>query len=343
MRQLDSRKGTILRAVIVEYVSAAEPVGSELLAQKYDLGVKSATIRNELADLSDLGFLEQPHTSAGRIPSDQGYRYYVDNLIVNRDLGQSEKHKVKGASEDGDALQTLLRDTTKALSRLTHLLTAATVVRDANVSVRTAVVSALGPTQALLVLVLSNGHVENRMIECPPGLTLQDIGTANEALNSTATGKTLRWLTRNKQPALAGNPSLEKFVGVLWNSIRNIAKDLTRGKITTEGEEFLFAQPEFHRDALAFSELLEELKESDVLMDALSAPTDQPQAVTIGRENRHEKLHQLSVIRQAFFVGENEAGAIALIGPTRMRYETGIPLVNYTAKALSDSLTKFFG
>lgn len=340
MRHLDDRKGTILRAVIVEYVSAAEPVGSELLASKYELGVKSATIRNELADLSDLGFLEQPHTSAGRIPSDLGYRYYVDHLIVNRDLGPAEKQRIKS---DGDALQTLLRDTTKALSRLTHLLTAATIVRDVNVTVRTAVVSALGPSQALLVLVLSNGHVENRMIECPPGLTLQDIGKANEALNQTAIGKTLRWLTRNKAPGGSNNPALDKLVGVLWSTIRGMARDLTRGRVTTEGEEFLFGQPEFQRDAAAFSQLLEELKESDLLLDALSAPTDQPQAVTIGRENKNEKLHQLTVIRQAFFVGENEAGAIALIGPTRMRYDTGIPLVNYTARALSDSLTRFFG
>ncbi|HZH97405.1 MAG TPA: hypothetical protein VEX38_00420, partial [Fimbriimonadaceae bacterium] len=94
MAELDPRKQSILRAVVFEYVDAAEPVGSELLTQKYDLGVKSATIRNELADLSDLGYLEQPHTSAGRIPSDQGYRYYVDRLIIERAPDTNVKQRV---------------------------------------------------------------------------------------------------------------------------------------------------------------------------------------------------------------------------------------------------------
>jgi len=157
MPELDSRKQTILQAIIIEYVTAAEPIGSEALVQKYQLGVKSATVRNEMAEMSDLGFLEQPHTSAGRIPSDLGYRYYVDHLIVMRDVEEAAKHRVKNAVAEGDALQSLLRDTIRALSRVTHLLGAATTVRESQVTVLNAVVSALGPSKALLVLVLSNG------------------------------------------------------------------------------------------------------------------------------------------------------------------------------------------
>src|SRR3954447_6189397 len=121
MSELDPRKQTILRAIIVEYVDAAEPVGSEMLVQKYALGVKSATVRNKMAEMSELGYLEQPHTSAGRIPSDLGYRYYVDRLLQIPELAESAKSRVRGAAEDGEALQSLLRDTTRALSRLTHL------------------------------------------------------------------------------------------------------------------------------------------------------------------------------------------------------------------------------
>ena len=102
MPELDRRKQTILRAIIIEYVTAAEPIGSEALVQKYQLGVKSATVRNEMAEMSDLGFLEQPHTSAGRIPSDLGYRYYVDHLIVTQDLDTVAKNRVKDATDDGD-------------------------------------------------------------------------------------------------------------------------------------------------------------------------------------------------------------------------------------------------
>lgn len=342
MSELDPRKQTILRAVVFEYVTTADPVGSELLTQKYDLGVKSATVRNELADLSELGFLEQPHTSAGRIPSDLGYRYFVDKLIVRREPTPEAKQKVRQSADEGDALLNMLRETTRALSRITHLFTAATLVRDANVTVRNAVISALGPNQALLVLVLSNAHVENRMLDIPAGVTLQDIGQANELLTSACVGKTLRWFNRNKAPAVPQNAALEKFLSVVWSALRSVAKDISKSTITTEGEEFLFGQPEFQRDVAALADMLEHFKDSEILVDALNAPSDQPQHVVIGRENKFQQLHQLSVVRQTFHVGENEAGVIALIGPTRMQYEMSIPLVNYTAKVLTDSLTKFF-
>ncbi|HEY0866614.1 MAG TPA: heat-inducible transcriptional repressor HrcA [Fimbriimonas sp.] len=342
MRELDPRQQTILRAIVVEYVLTAEPVGSGALLEKYPLGVKSATVRNEMAEMSDLGYLEQPHTSAGRIPSDLGYRYYVDRLILKRELEQSTKQRVRDTTDEGDALQGLLRDTASVLSRLTHLLSVATTVRDADVTVRNAVVSALGPARALLVLILSNGHVENRMVDCPPGLTLDDVGLANEQLSAAITGRTLRQITRTKAPAGLGNLAIDRLLSTLWTSLRSMARDLTRGHTVVEGEEFLFGQPEFQRDVGSLSELLEQLTESDVLYEAVG-PGAGPRTVTIGRENRDERLRQLSVVRHSFYVGENEAGVIALVGPTRMRYEVSIPLVNFTANALSESLTRYYG
>ena len=196
----------------------------------------------------------------------------------------------------------MLTETTRALSRLTRLLTAATIIRDANLTIRNAIVSALSPTQAMLVLVLSNGHVENRLIEVPPGLTLQDLGKANEVVTKTATGKTLRWLAKNKPATTWDSPALEKLVGSIWMALRSISKELTRSSITIAGEEFLFGQPEFQRDMGALSDIVEALKHSDVLVDALTSP-ELPSAVTIGRENRQERLWQFSVVRRSFFVG----------------------------------------
>lgn len=340
--ELDARKQTILRAVVVEYVRGAEPVGSEMIATRYELGVKSATIRNELADLSDLGFLEQPHTSAGRIPSDLGYRYYVDRFIVEPELSADMRKQLKSTTEEGDALQELLSETTRALSRLTHLLSAATLVRNANLVVRSIVVSALGPKQALLVVVLSNGSVVNRMLEVPAELTLTDLGRVNEQLTTQMVGKGLRTVAKAKVSTPAPNATAgdQLLVGI-QNAIKSIAKEVAKVSVTTEGEEFLFGQPEFQRDAGAFAELIDSLKESDVLADAIQS--DQPQTVTIGREHRNKQMHQLSVVRQSFYVGEHEAGMIALVGPTRMAYDFSIPLVNFTARALSHSLTKFLG
>ena len=341
MSELDPRKQTILRAIIVEYVSAAEPIASEALVQKYELGVRSATVRSAMAEMSDAGYLEQPHTSAGRIPSDMGYRYYVDRLSAETEIEQTVLQKLRDTTAEGDALQEMLRETARALSRLTHLLAVATTVRDQKVTIKTAIVSALGPQQALLVIVLSNGHVENRMLECPAELTLQDVGVVNDQISQGLIGKSLKLISRLKPPLGARSASAEKLIGTIWSAVKQIARDQTRGKLITEGEEFMFAQPEFQRNIGTLNHLLIQLNDSDLLYEAVS--NEMSQVVTIGKENRHAPLHQLSIIRRSFSVGEDEAGVIAIIGPTRMNYDRGIPLVNFTARALSSSLTKFFG
>ena len=341
MDELAPRQRSILRAVIVEYVSSAEPVGSELLTHKSAFGAKSATIRNELAAMADGGYLAQPHTSAGRVPSDMGYRYFVDRLMAPVEPGTEERSKMRGAAREGDMLQLMLQDTTRMLSRMTHLLTASTVVRNAELEVRTVLLSAISPSQALLVLVLANGHVENRMVECPPGLTLQDIGAINESLGRAFVGKNLRQIGKAKAP-MEGMSVSERLLNQIYSTVRAVSRDLTKGVMAIEGEEFLLSQPEFKRDVTSTAELLESFRDTDLLRDALD-PAESGATVTIGQENRREALQSLSIVRQTFYVGEREAGSIAVIGPTRMHYEASIPLVNFSAKALSDALTKFFG
>ena len=339
MHELDSRKQRLLKAIVIEYVIGAEPIASDMLVQKYDLGVKSATVRNELAEMSELGYLEQPHTSAGRIPSDSGYRFYVDRLVVEKAIDLGQQKALKDASEDTEALQDLLRDTIKVLSRATNQLGVATTTKDSSITVRTALVSAMSSTQALLVVALSNGHIENRLIECPKNLTLEDLGATNEALCLHVVGKDLKSLTKSK-PLAADNPVREKLLAMIWVQLRTIAKQLTRGKLITEGEEFLFSKPEFQRDTGALSELFRQLDETDVLYDAVSPKAE---VVTIGKENRSEQMHRFSVVRKGYYIGSNEVGVVAIVGPTRMDYDGSIPLVNFTADALSRSLTRFFG
>lgn len=342
MEQLDPRKRSILRAVILEYIVNAEPVGSEALTTKYDLGVRSATVRNELAEMADLGFLEQPHTSAGRIPSDQGYRFFVNHLLELEKPSADVTAPVRTAAEEGDVLHEMLRETTRLLSRLTHLLSAATTINEAQLRVRHAVVTALGPESALLVLVLTNGHVENRLLECPPGLGLEDIGRVNERLRETVEGKTLRSLVRAKSPGLVPGGVAEKLLGNAMSVLRLAARDLTKGVVITEGEEFMFAQPEFQRDARALLELIEGITDEDVLTSIHALPDEPgvPQGVSIGREHRNERLRSFSVVRRTFYVGDEEAGTLALIGPTRMSYQSSIPLLDFTAEAVSSTLTR---
>lgn len=341
MDDLEPRKETILRAIVIEYVQSAEPIGSDALAQKYELGVRSATIRNEMADMAELGLLEQPHTSSGRVPSDLGYRYFVDRLIVHDHPESLARRTVQSASPDGDILVELLRSTAQALSKLTHLLSVATTTRNRAISVKTAVISALGPNQAFFVLVFSNGHVENRMLECPVGITLADVGLVNDLLQKLILYSDLKVLSKAKAPPAPNGSAAEKLLNLVWYTLRGIAKEMLQGTVITEGEEFMFGQPEFSRDMEALQNLVAMLSKENILYDAVAS--EPGRTVTIGSENRHDTLRRLSVVKQTFFVGNEEAGIIALVGPTRMNYQASIPLINYTAQALTDSLTKYFG
>ncbi len=342
MESLPERKRILLHAVVVEYVAGAEPIASELLTVKYDLGVRSATVRNELAEMSEQGYLEQPHTSAGRIPSDKGYRFYIDNLLQLQPPENANRKQVKTAQE-GEALRELLSETTRVLSRMTHLLSVATTVKGANVMVKSAIVSAFGPHQALVVLGLSNGDVHNKLVECPTGLTLADVGQINEWLQRECINKPIRTLPKLKIPGELNPESGQQLAQITITALKGMARELTRGKLVTHGEEFLFGQPEYRHDASMLANLVDQFKQTDLLIDSLHAPSDETTPVTIGKEHRNPELHHFSMVRQTFYVGSIEAGTIAVIGPTRMDYANSIPMVNYTARTLSEALTRFAG
>lgn len=337
---LDPRKRIILRAVILEYVAEGEPVGSELIAQKYELGVRSATVRNELAEMSELGYLEQPHTSAGRIPSDHGYRFYVDHMVEDMAPDRGQKQKVHEATQRSEFLKAVLQDTTKALSRLTHQLTAATTSGLSGQKVQSAVVTALGPSRAMLVVALSNGDVQSRILECQPGLTLEDFGRLNELLPSHLANVSAKALGRLKNPQPSGKPNSDKFANAVFSGLRAIGKELSKSQLVMEGEEYVLAQPEFQRDAGLLREVLENLENEDLLSAAIQNQSGRPMMITIGRENDAPGMHKLSILRHSFYVGSEEAGTLAIIGTTRQDYQSGIALLRFTAEAIGHSLSK---
>lgn len=341
MSEISSRKQQIIRAIVLEYIQGAEPISSDLIANKYDLGVRSATIRNEMAEITDLGFLDQPHTSAGRIPSDQGYRYFVDHLILPEKPNQDEKRALKTASRDEETLRELVRETTKSLSRMTKLMSAAITVRDSSARVRNAIVTALGPDRALFILVLENGHTENRIIDCPPGLTLDQIGLVNETLDRTITSLSLSEISKVKPP-IVNHPTAQQLINSALQALKNAAKELTRGYLVVEGEEYVLSQPEFQREPEALRQIVDSLDDEDALRSEVAKTNETGTTVTIGKENQVEPHYPLTFLRQTFRVGDQEAGVISIIGPTRMNYSRNMSLLDYTADSISDVLTKLF-
>ncbi len=340
-QDLSARKAQILRAVIVEYVRGAEPIASDFIAQKYELGVRSATIRAEMADITDLGFLEQPHTSAGRIPSDIGYRYYVDHLLNPTAATDEEKSQVRSAQEEEETLKELLVETTRVLSRMTSLCAAAATVKDSAVPVKHGILTVLGPGRGLLVLVLGNGHVENRLVDIPPAATIEQIGQVNEAIKNQMVGLNLGSLSKFRF-ASSGNPAQDLVLNETAEVSRSVGKDLTKGHFITDGEEYVLAKPEFIRDHHLLETVVKSLEDQDTLRSAIIGTPPIEEKTTIGREHGIDELRPLAITRRIFFVGDQEAGALAIIGPTRMNYDHGITLLDHTAKAVSQTLTKLF-
>lgn len=333
MAELTPRKQQILRAVVVEHVSTAEPVASDVIAQKYELGVRSATIRNEMAEITELGLLEQPHTSAGRVPSDVGYRTFVDTLVVGP-VGVHDQERITGVTREEETLKEMVTETTKMLSRLTRSLSAALTVRDGGLTVMHTALTALGPERGLLVLVLQNGHVENRLVDLPKGFTLEDLGMANEALVLAIGGKKLADVAKVKP---GGLPAVKSCLA----AAQAVAKELMRGHLITEGEEYIITQPEFVRRPDALDALISHFEDQTGMIEALGRPvTGEGAEVSIGRENLSPSMQVLTIMRQRFFVGDEEAGTLAIIGPKRMDYERNLAMLGFTADAISQTLTK---
>lgn len=327
MAELDPRKQIILRAVILEYVADAEPVASDRIASRYELGVRSATVRNELAEMSELGYLEQPHTSAGRIPSDIGYRYYVDHMVEVTTPDAESQRRLGDATQRSEVLRTLLQESTKMLSRLTHQLTAATIAANTHLSVRNCLLSALGPTTGLLVVVFQNGHVENRMVDIPLGTDLSAVGAANEALRAIQ-GLTVQGLSRLKEP------TPDALTVSLYTSLRQIGTDLSAGKIVIEGEEYMLAQPELRTDEALMREVMLEIENEDAVRNAL----ERQAGITIGRENEPGGMQRLAVLRQNYQIHGQDVGTIAIIGPTRQNYDRNLTMLSFVAEAVSRTM-----
>jgi len=347
---LDERKQKILGAVVRDYVETVKPVGSEELAARHAWGVKSATIRHELAELSDLGLLRQPHTSAGRIPSDQGYRFYVDHLLVGREFDAAG---LPDAEEDRALeLDRLLRSTCALLTRTTSYTSVATPPRPADTLVSQIFLSRTSDDRLLVILLLNSGQVENRLLHLPGDAgdwNDADLTSLGNALNAEFGGKSVEALSGEAESEAAVAPTefrpiLRRLYGLLARAAREMAK--TAGgedNVYMEGAGEILRQPEFH-DVAKIQSVLETLQHGTLLFQTLSRALLGPDVtVVIGAENHVPAMHECSVVTASYTVGARKRGTIGVIGPTRMNYDRAVPAVGFFARALSDCLTRLAG
>ncbi|MHB9126063.1 MAG: heat-inducible transcriptional repressor HrcA [Armatimonadota bacterium] len=343
--ELYERRCRILAAVVHDYVETAEPIGSETLARRHDFGVKPATIRNELAAMSDLGYLRQPHTSAGRIPSDLGYRFYVDELMPIPRLGQCESTKAKkGYTPVESEVEEILQRTCRILSELTKYTSIATNPQVEVVTVNQVALLAVKPGILLAITVLNTGHVDHRALEYSGSISQADVVSLGNFVNARFAGTEMGGFhlraDEELPPELARLDWLYKKIVPLLRQALSAATD---DHIYVDGTSHMLKQPEFAQSGRA-ARVMEALERRRVLFQMLgSAILGSDVMVIIGSENRFEEMRECSFIAASYSIGGKPCGSIGVVGPTRMDYRRAVAAVRFMALNLSELLTSLSG
>ena len=346
--ELDLRKQRILQAIVQDYVTTAEPVGSQVLVERYSLGVKSATIRNEMAEMSERGYLRQPHTSAGRVPSDRGYRFYVNRLMSLPMVQEAESAYAQTALATASSeLESILRRTCQLLTEMTQLPAVATPPDADETELRQIFVTSCGPHGALMVLLFSTGRAEHRLLNI--GLTATDAVLLSNALTARwgrALLSTLRTVDAAQEPVPAELAHLLNAWALLGGEIATAARQLgSGGPMFIEGTHAVLNHPEF-RDVERLSQFLRMIQERAALIEMLGkaltgaerhASTVQ---VSIGEETGYHELAEYSVVSSPYFIGDRERGTIGVLGPTRMDYGRASAAVDLMARTVGGLLTQ---
>lgn len=338
---LNEREKTILRFVIQQFILTASPVGSRNITKKYNLGVSSATVRNIMSDLEESGYIDHPHTSAGRIPTDKGYRFYVDSLMELQKLKSSEKGAISKSFEslptDTDELVKL---TSSLLSTITKQLACVTYPKlDSGILEKLQIVS-LSSTKILIVVSIKSGIVKTITLEVSSEIKASQIETVQAILNERLGGLTLKEIRmtfseRFKDLPVEHNAVIRLFI----DSVDKIFKDIKyNDQLVITGAKNVIKQPEFENPE-RFQSVIELIEDKDVIIHILDKSevfTDQV-FISIGKENEDTKLDDYSFIIKEYKLGD-VSGTMGVIGPKRMEYSKVVAIVDYMAKMLTDFL-----
>lgn len=335
---LSDRRQRVLAALIEEYVARALPVGSRTLTERYQLGVSPATVRNELSVLEDGGYITQPHTSAGRIPTDHGYRAFVDSLLATDFTSEDERYQpiVEKLRRSASELDALLEQTSSALTRVTDCLSIVLAPSVLNLHIKQLSLISLTTYRALVVLVTEDGQVFNRQMEFAEEVSPDDLARVQVLLSEIFTGKSLQQIEEGLGQGMTEAFS-DPLVRMVLEEVLSCLQESNLSRSHRLGVASLLAKPEFSQ-AQALVPVMQVLEDNTVMLhildDAVRQGGNTP-SVRIGRENNAEELAGVSVVASRYGRGES-AGVVAVIGPTRMDYSKVLRAVRIASAALQD-------
>ncbi len=343
--KLSEREKSILRYVIHQFILTASPVGSRYISKRYNVGLSPASIRNIMADLEENGFLGHPHTSAGRVPTDKGYRYYVDSLMEPPDLSLREKSiidsKIKQISGDTEEI---LKVTSGILSEITDLLACVTYPKFENSVLQKIQIVRLSSNRILVVLSIKSGLIRTITFEIDKKVNTKRLEAVQRLLNERLSGLTFKEIRNSLKERIKNyyKEDLKPIIRLFIDSADKIFTDFKSfEKSVIAGAKNILKQPEFEKHE-SFRSIIELIEERDVIihiMDEKLSDEGKDLAVAIGRESGEERLSDYSLIAKKYLIGDAQ-GTVGIIGPKRMQYSKAVAAVIYIAQQLSKELKK---
>jgi heat-inducible transcriptional repressor len=339
---LSERQKMILSAIVDDYIRSAEPVGSRSISKRGDVAFSPATIRNEMSDLEELGYLEQPHTSAGRIPSEKGYRYYVDHLLAQGAVTRPDLNLMKTFfAERLQEMEQVIQQVASMLSGLTNYTSIVLGPEVFNTTLRMIQVVPLDEVSAVAIIVTSTGQVENKVFRIPPGVRMEEIEKFVRILNERLKGVPLFQLRSKIYTEIS--EELSKHVSGyddLLKVFEEVVVSDKQDRIFLAGSTNLLVQPEF-KDVERVKSFLDLLEETPTLFKIIGSAPEGLQ-VRIGSENTVAAINNCSLITATYAVDGKTLGTIGILGPTRMEYGKVIGILNHFSQDMTQIMQRWY-
>lgn len=336
---LNERKIKILEALINDYIATGEPIGSRTIAKKYDLGISSATIRNEMSDLEEMGFILQPHASSGRIPSDKGYRLHVDRFNKYRELTQEETVYLKEIILNNiNHMEYLMKETAKAISILTNYITIVSEPELKKITINHIHLMPMDKNSIVLVLITANKLIKNHIINVDKVPNINTLNELSAILNKLLKGNNVEdILNININDIKKEGTTFSNILDDILKAIFDILTHEENVEVYTSGVNNILAFPEFS-DIKKAKSIFKTFEEKEILITLLDKNNSDNIQVVIGSENSLEQMKDCSIIRANYKLGNQSLGTIGIIGPTRMDYYQVSSVLNGIVKNINSVL-----
>jgi len=336
---IDDRKKLILKAIVDDYINTAEPVGSRTLEKKYNLGLSSATIRNEMSDLEEMGFLNQPHTSSGRVPSLAGYRMYVDELMSQYSLTLEEIKVLRSVMEDKiDFLDKIIAKTSGIMSQLTNYTSVVVGPRLRCGSIKNIRLIEVSEKVVLTIIITNEGLIKDKKIFLNESVTSVELGRLENAVNNNITGIDFSKINMESIVRIVNEARVSnELVLSIFNFINECISEVSENDIYVDGQANIFNFPEYSNTEKAKRFLNLVSNRSDVL-NVISSICDEDKKIVVKIGEKGSPIEDCSIIVSKYKVSDNMEGFIGIIGPNRMNYRKAVTVMDYITDIINSKM-----